>query len=156
LILALYIALLLVAFFFSKRSSKRRKEANKKDHQRFLEHIRKDWLHIQAKASNCQIIKFDAIIDENLVEKENESFLEWMNKGGKKITNLVIDKRSKLVCYVEINNIKRKFEKIIHLDDTVVEVKVKKQEYISIYILKNPETSEPEYDSYYIDLEFLG
>jgi hypothetical protein len=137
----------------SKHFYQKRKQTQEKEHKKFLENIRKNWTLIQVKSSDCQIIKYDALIDEKLIEKENETFLEWLSKDRRKYVNLVTEKRTKIVCYFKDNNqTERKLETIVKADNTIVEVKVKMQDYINIYIPRDIRFNE---DDYYIDLEFL-
>lgn len=144
------IVLLLTAFLFSKYSSKKLSIESKKYHRDFIDNIRKNWKLIKIKTSDCQIIKFDALINENQIEKKDENFLEWFDKNPES-KKKVIQKKSKIICnYIQNNIIEKQYVKIIDMDYTVVEFKVRVKDYIHVYVPNSFNS-----DDYYIDLKFL-
>ncbi len=144
------IASLFVLFLLSKHFSKKSKARLELSRNNFVKQVKREWNLVKIKTSDCQIIKFDALVDEKLIEKENENFFEWISKDPNH-ENLITEKRSKLICNLIRNNqIEKKFVKIILMDHTVLEFKVKMQDYINVYVMKDFEEG-----NYYIDLGFL-
>ena len=142
-----------IIFNIHKYYSKKSEEKYNQRHEEILQNIRANWNQIQIKTTDCQIIKYDAIIDKNkkINRFENRSFLEFLNKDPHKQI-LINEKRSKLVCNQKENGkTVRKFEKIVLIDTTVFEFKVRIRDFIDVY-----ESKENGEDYYYIDLEFLN
>ena len=140
-------------FRINKYHSKRNEVKYNKKREEILQDIRADWNRIQIKTSDCDIIKFDALIDKNkqIHRFENRSFFEVLNREPYK-QEMINEKRSKLICNQKMDGeTVRKFVKIILIDNTVLEFKVKIRDFIDVYIPK-----EENEDYYYIDLEFLN
>lgn len=140
-------------FRISKYHSKRNEVKYNKKREEILQNIRADWNRIQIKTSDCDIIKFDALVDMNkqIDRFENRSFFEALNRKPYK-QEMINENRSKLICNQKVDGeTVRKFVKIILIDNTVLEFKVKIRDFIDVYIPK-----EENEDYYYIDLEFLN
>jgi len=141
---------LYLLFRVTKYFTNKTEKQNQENHKKFSKNIRDNWDLIKIKSSDCEIIKFDELVDENTIEKKDENFLEWINKDPHR-QNMVNEKRSKLVCNIfEKNKVDRQFVKVIQIDNTVLEFKVRIQDYINVYIPRDFES-----DEYYIDLDFL-
>ena len=105
--------LLFIIFQINKYYSKKSEEKYNQRHEEIIQNIKANWNRIQIKTTDCQIIKYDAIIDKNkkVHRFENRSFFDFLNKEPHKQI-LINEKRSKLVCNQKENGkTVRKFEK---------------------------------------------
>lgn len=144
------IILILAMFYHSKYSSKNTRMENKKCYEEIVDDKRKNWKLIKIKTSDCLIINYDTLINENNIEEENENFFEWLDKNPHS-EKKVVQKRSKLICNLMQNNkIEKQFVKIIDTDYTVLEFKIRLKDFINVYIPKHFDSED-----YFIDLEFL-
>ncbi|GAA4327270.1 hypothetical protein GCM10023115_24850 [Pontixanthobacter gangjinensis] len=143
---------LYIIFRINKYYSKQSEKKFNQRHQEIIQNIKTNWNRISIKTSDCQIIKYDTIIDKNkkIDVFEKRTFLEVLNKNPHRQI-LINEKRSKLICNQKENGeIIRNFEKIVLIDTTVFEFKLRIRDFIDVY-----EQKENGEEYYYIDLEFL-
>lgn len=142
-------------YFISIRSRKKFNRKGKVSRIEFIKNIRENWNEVKIDVDNCLVINFDTKIDANSptysMTNENETFYDWMSRDTNR-TELVDVSRSKIICkYEEKGKLTIDFSAIVDMDITVVEFKLRMQDYISVYF---PE--ELNNEDYYIDLEFLN
>lgn len=126
----------------------------KKNNTDYLINIRKNWKELRINTEQIIIINFETKVDKNSppysLTNDNETFSEWFSRNPNR-EELIDLPRTKILCtYKESKNVTREFSTIINKDQTVVEFKLRLQNYISVYI---PDAFDGE--NYFIDLEFL-
>ncbi|GEM_PF-6173903 len=146
---------LILMFYYSKNSLKQFNRWQKNNELEFLKNVKENWVEIKINTDDCIVINYDTQIDRNSANysmtNEAENFFEWANKDSNRV-DLVDVKRSKIVCeHKKGDKILAKYSKIVEIDKTVVEIKLRIKDYVSIYF---PEKIDNE--NYFIDLEFLN
>lgn len=154
--ISVLIALTLYISLFLYMKSSRRKFSNwrKSSNAKFMRNIRENWKRIKVDTDNCTVINFNTKVNKNSpgysLSNTDESFIEWISDHNR--IELVDVKRSKVICrYIDNEKVVREFFKIVDVDKTVVEFKIRMRDYIYIYF---PEGFEEE--NYIVDLDFLS
>lgn len=151
----LALIILSIVFFYSKKSIKKR-HSLKDDHRtEFMHCVRTQWKELRVKPEDCMLITNDYKVDRNsptyTMNNDNETLWQWLNKNPRQV-DLINVASTKIVCiYKADDNITKEFSTTVDMDKTVLEFKLRIQDYICIYTTEG--SSEEE--NYVIDLEFL-
>ncbi len=157
------IVLLILLLFYFQWYFLIKKKAIAKEHHKTKEHqIKKEWKKIRVAHTNCIVIPMDEEIEyKKTKEYEKTSFWKqlWYSDDPN-YPRYVLEKRAKLKCHIP-SIPDANFSKLLVIDSTLLQFKVKCQGYVEVYIPTISQRNHATYldafsEAYYIDTSFLG
>lgn len=143
----------LSAYFFNKRTKKKFNELTENEHSKFINFARNNWKEFRIDSKDIVVINFDTKIDKNsdayFLIKEDETFYDYINKNPNREELIDLSRTKILLQYKEDGKVVKKFSSIVDYDKTVVEFKIRLQDFVSVYLNNFSE------DEYFVDLGFL-
>ncbi|MDO4229560.1 MAG: hypothetical protein Q4C98_07090 [Capnocytophaga sp.] len=148
------IGVAIFSYKLHRNSHKISKDAEKQYEAIDLAFYKDKGTHFRKPVDECFIIEEKT--KEAVENVEYKDFIDYMNRLGSRYETVFVDMRkTRISCYVNFFGKERLISQIVDYDHTVVEIKVRMQGYIDVYIMEETDYEGEKIHSWYMDISFL-